>query len=246
VKPNPKGRSRGPPEAPTVQGVSPVAEIAEPATRIGAAEIITPLAVTVNVVSPAAASTGGPAWVFSATPSQLPLPASQPGSLRSWAQEHGGAPASGNYVEIELRALGPRPAIVDRLRVVVTRRRRAVAGTAVFLGTEAGGRVPRFLVADLDRMPISVRSTPGIDSAGASIPEVTLPHIVSRIETDVWRIQAQTASYDCDWVAYLDWRCAGRSGSIRLDDRGEPFRTAGIRRATRVTAMPESTQWSGL
>lgn len=224
-----------------------VAEISEPATRIGAAQIITPLAVTANVVSPATTGAGGPAWVFSAAPSQLPLPVagSGSGSLRSWAQEHGGAAASGNYVEIELRALARRPAIVDRVRVVVTRRRRAAAGTAVFLPADGGGHVPPCLVADLDHTPISVRSMPGVDPAGRAIGEVTLPHVVSSGATDAWRIQAQTASYDCDWVAYLDWRCGCRSGSIRLDDHGEPFRTAGIRRATWVTAMPESTHWSG-
>lgn len=226
--------------------MSPVAEISELATRLVASPSITPLAVTVNVVSPpTAASTGGPAWVFSAMPSQLPLPAPGAESVRRWAQEHGGAPASGNYVEIELRALGPRPAIVDRLRVVVTRRRRAAAGTAVFLPTDAGGHVPASFVADLDRTPIPVRSTPGVDTTGRTIPQVSLPRVVSNVTTDVWRIQAQTASYDCDWVAYLDWQCAGRSGSVRIDDRGEPFRTAAIRRATWVTATPESTHWSG-
>ncbi len=205
------------------------------------------MAVTVKAVSPLAASSfGGPSWVFAATPSQLPLPACCRKSLRRWALEHGGAPASGNYVEIVLHALGHRPAIVDRVRVVVTRRRRAGTGTAVFLAADVGALVPPFLVADLDRTPISVRATPGIDAGGRRIPEVTLPHVVSNVATEVWRIQAQTASYDCDWVAYLDWRSDGRSGSIRLDDQGEPFRTAGISRATWVTAAPESTQWSGL
>ena len=224
-----------------------VAETSVPATRTPAAAPVGPLAVTVTAISPpAAGSAGGPSWVFPAPPSQLPLPRSDDGSLPRWAQKHGGAPASGNYLEIRLRALGDCPAVVDRLRVVVTRRRRAGAGTAVFLPAPDGGHVPPFLVADLDRTPIAVRSTPGVDKAGRMIPQLTLPRAVSDVAPEVWHLQAQTASYDCDWFAYLDWRCGGRSGSIRLDDRGEPFRIAGIRRATRVTATPDSAHWSAL
>ena len=155
-------------------------------------------------------------------------------------------PASGNYIEIVVHALGQHAVIVDRLRVVVTRRRRAGTGTAVFLAAEVGAVVPPFLVADLDRTPISVRAMPGMNVGGQRVPEVALPRVVSNVAAEVWRIQAQTASYDCDWVAYLDWRSDGQSGSIRLDDHGEPFRTAGISRATWVTAGPESTHWTGL
>jgi hypothetical protein len=89
-----------------------------------------------------------------------------------------------------------------------------------------------------------VRAAPGIDADGYRVAATPLPHLVLSDSADVLYIQAQTASFDCDWIAYVDWTSEGRSGSLRADDRGQPFRTAAIRRAAWVSADPAAETWS--
>jgi hypothetical protein len=227
-----------------------VAEQSESAIGAAPHSLTGPLIVAAKMVSPAsAAESGGASWVFPVAPSELPVPAAEP-RLTGWARENGGIPASGSYVELDVCGEDGCPVIIDAVRVVVTRRRRAPVGTAVFLhdpglhDDRGPIRIPNFLVADLDRTPIPVRATPGLDASGYTIPAALLPRVIPESKAESLYIQAQTASFDCDWIAYLDWTAEGRSGSLRVDDHGQPFRTAAIRRAAWVSSEPAADTWS--
>jgi len=204
-----------------------------------------PLSVTAK--SPASGTAvwcSGPSWVFPVAPAELPVPSREPGELQRWAREHEGIPASGTCVNVDVRVLAAHAVTVDAVRVAVIRRRRAPAGTAALLYDRSVAWMPNFLVADLDRAPVVVRPAPGIDASGHRIPALAFPHALAPGSSESWYIQAQTAGFDCDWFAYLDWTSNARSGSIRIDDDGLPFRTAAIRRATWASADPAARKWS--
>jgi hypothetical protein len=42
-------------------------------------------------------------------------------------------------------------------------------------------------------------------------------------------VDAQTEDCDCRWYLELDWSSQGRTGTVRIDDQGVPFRTSGIK-----------------
>ncbi|WP_315904099.1 helix-turn-helix transcriptional regulator [Streptomyces sp. CBG31] len=70
------------------------------------------------------------------------------------------------------------------------------------------------------------RSVPGNDT-GEPIPAVSFPYRVSASDPEVLLVTARAARCDCDWVAELRWSGGGRSGTVRIDDGGRPFRTSG-------------------
>lgn len=42
-------------------------------------------------------------------------------------------------------------------------------------------------------------------------------------------VDVTTQTHDARWYLELDWSSQGRTGTIRIDDHGRPFRTTGIK-----------------
>lgn len=81
---------------------------------------------------------------------------------------------------------------------------------------------------DLDVPRPAARSVAGNDS-GEPIEAVAFPYSVSVTDPEVLLITGRTVGCDCDWFAELTWSSGGRSGTVRVDDGGRPFRTSGER-----------------
>jgi hypothetical protein len=79
---------------------------------------------------------------------------------------------------------------------------------------------------DVDR-PIA-RPKDGADSEH-TIPAVHFPYRVSAEDPEVLLVDATTQTYDARWYLELDWSSQGRTGTIRIDDHGRPFRTSSIK-----------------
>lgn len=58
---------------------------------------------------------------------------------------------------------------------------------------------------------------------------MSLPYRVSSTDPEVLLVTARTDTCDCDWYLELDWSSQGRTGTVRVDDHGRPFRTSGIK-----------------
>jgi len=58
---------------------------------------------------------------------------------------------------------------------------------------------------------------------------VRFPYRVSAQEPEVLLVNARTVTCDCRWYLELDWSFQGRSGTVRVDDAGRPFRTSAIK-----------------
>ena len=82
-------------------------------------------------------------------------------------------------------------------------------------------------IRDRDKDRPLARAVPGND-AGTPIPAVRMPYRVSVSDPEVLLVTARTAGCDCRWYLELDWSSRGRTGTVRIDDQGRPFRTSGI------------------
>lgn len=80
---------------------------------------------------------------------------------------------------------------------------------------------------DLDENRPIARAVAGND-AGTPIPAVRMPHRVTATDPEVLQVTARTGARDCRRHLEPDRSSAGRSGTVRIDDRGRPFRTSGI------------------
>ena len=71
------------------------------------------------------------------------------------------------------------------------------------------------------------------DVCGQDVAEITdsdlyLRYVVGMLDPEVLLVTARTANCDCRWYLELDWSSRGRTGTVRVDDHGRPFRTSGV------------------
>lgn len=144
-----------------------------------------------------------------------------------WAREQGGIPASATPVEVLVVGRSETPTVLTGLRVTVLERSAPSSGVRIILS--AGGPLPiRTFVASLDQDPAEISYVN--DYVGDASPRpLEFPYTISAASPEVFRIWGYSEEWDCRWVADLDWIHEGKTGTTRIDNNGQPFRTVGTK-----------------
>ncbi|MEU0690379.1 helix-turn-helix domain-containing protein [Streptomyces uncialis] len=160
-------------------------------------------------------------------PSAVPPPPSV-SDAEPWARSLGAVHGGDTLVRVTVQGRGEEAVVLQSLRVRVAAQRppqrRNVYGMSMGCG---GTMTPRMFDVDLDAARPAVRSVPGNDS-GAQIPAVSFPYRVSVRDPEVLLVTGRTVKCDCEWYLELEWSSGERSGTVRIDDGGRPFRTSGV------------------
>lgn len=131
-------------------------------------------------------------------------------------------------VKISVQGRTSTAVVLEALRVRVVGRDTPARGTVYAMEQGCGGELtPRSFAVDLDAHRPTVRSLAGADS-DKTIPAMRMPYRVSAQDPEVLLVKARVESCDCRWYLELDWSSQGRTGTVRIDDHGRPFRTSGI------------------
>ncbi|WP_399030344.1 helix-turn-helix domain-containing protein [Streptomyces sp. 15-116A] len=185
----------------------------------------TPLAWTVD--SQAWDQGCGHDYVVGKPPAQVPPPPA-PQDAGVWAATQNAVHGRETLVEVSVQGRSEAAVVLTALRVRVAGRSEPVAGNAYAMDQGCGGALtPRYFDVDLDKDRPIARAVPGND-AGTPIPAVRLPYRVSAKDPEVLLVTARTGTCDCRWYLELDWSSQGRTGTVRIDDHGRPFRTSAI------------------
>ncbi|MDX3098962.1 helix-turn-helix domain-containing protein [Streptomyces sp. ME19-03-3] len=156
-----------------------------------------------------------------------PPPVSQ--DARAWATALGAVHGGTAIVEATIRGRGATPVVVQALHIRVVDRREPLRWSSYSMDNGCGGALsPAEYAVDLDAARPQPRPRDGNDSEHI-LPVVRLPYQVSAQEPLVLRVHARTVRCDCDWYLELEWSAGGRSGTVRVDDGGRPFRTSGVK-----------------
>jgi len=132
-------------------------------------------------------------------------------------------------VQISVQGRSSTAVVLEDLRVRVVSREAPVQGNAYAMDQGCGGALtPRYFSVDLDKDRPIAQSRPGNDSENV-IPAVKMPYRVSSTDPEILLVTAETVTCDCGWYLELDWSSQGRTGTVRIDDHGKPFRTTGIK-----------------
>ncbi|MEV2210101.1 helix-turn-helix domain-containing protein [Streptomyces sp. NPDC050997] len=182
-------------------------------------------------------------YVIDKTPQQVPPPPVQQ-DAGTWAATQDAVHGHETIVRISVQGRSSTAVVLDALRVRVVGRAAPASGNAFAMDQGCGGELtPRSFAVNLDADRPVVRSLPGADSEH-TIPAVHFPYRVSAEDPEVLLVSAQTDTCDCQWYLELDWSSQGRSGTIRIDDHGRPFRTSGIKGLPRYMYDTSGRRWT--
>ncbi|MEE1760305.1 helix-turn-helix domain-containing protein [Streptomyces sp. SP18BB07] len=235
-----KSPSGTPSPSPTEPGSGPSTKDDDTAERKPAATGV-PLTWTVN--SQLWALGCGHDYVVAKPPEEVPPPPA-PQDAEVWAATQRGVHGRNTIVEITVQGRKSTAVVLNALRVRVVGRTTPVEGNSYVMGGGCGGRVtPRYFDVDLDKDRPIARSVDGAD-LDVRIPAVRFPYSVSATDPEVLKVSAETATCDCSWYLELDWSSEGRTGTVRIDDGGSPFRTTAVKGLPRYEYDTENRRWT--
>ncbi|MFI1015147.1 helix-turn-helix domain-containing protein [Streptomyces sp. NPDC020965] len=165
-------------------------------------------------------------YLIDRAPSAVPPPPAE-SDAESWSRSLGALHADETAVRITVQGRNDEAVVLQSLRVRVAAKRPPQARNVYRMSLGCGGSItPRMFDVDLDGPRPIARSVAGSDS-GVPIPAVSFPYRVSVRDPEVLLVTGRTAGCDCDWYLELKWSSGDRSGVVRIDDDGRPFRTSG-------------------
>ncbi|MEV0139545.1 transcriptional regulator [Streptomyces globisporus] len=168
------------------------------------------------------------AYLLDREPAAVPPPPVE-ADAASWAGALGAVHAGETGVRITLQGRDDRAVVLESLRIRVVERGSPAEGRVYRMSSGCGGSLtPRMFDVDLDASRPVARPVAGNDS-GEPIEAAAFPYRVSVTDPEVFLITGRTVGCDCSWVGELTWSSGGRSGTVRIDDGGRPFRTNGVR-----------------
>ncbi|WP_448315686.1 hypothetical protein [Streptomyces sp. CO7] len=168
-------------------------------------------------------------YVIAKQPQQVPPPPI-PADAAVWAASQEAVHGRTTNVRISVQGRGSAAVILEALHVRVVNRTTPAARRGIAYSTYEGCGailVPRYFSVNLDARRPLARSMPG-NEPDRQAPAIDFPYQVSLREPEVLLLAAHTESCTCDWYLDLDWSSQGRTGTVRIDDHGRPFRTTSI------------------
>ncbi|MDX3246169.1 helix-turn-helix transcriptional regulator [Streptomyces sp. ME18-1-4] len=169
-------------------------------------------------------------YVIAKPPQQVPPPPT-PADAAVWAASQGAVHGGTTDLRISVQGRGSAAVVLEALHVRVVNHTTPASrrGIAYSMYEGCGAiLVPRYFSVNLDAHRPLARSMPGNDPDRPA-PAIDFPYQVSLREPEVLLLSAHTESCTCDWYLELDWSSQGRTGTVRIDDHGRPFRTTSIK-----------------
>ncbi|WP_433223132.1 helix-turn-helix domain-containing protein [Microtetraspora malaysiensis] len=167
-------------------------------------------------------------WFLSArTPAQVNPPPRPSGRIDGWAAALRAVPAGHLRLQLTAQGASATPVVLHAMYVQVVSTQPAPTWNAYTPGAGCGGGLePASFAVDLDAA--APHAVPVLGGAGARKTAPTnFPYRVSDSDPQVINVDATTRSQDVSWVLELVWTSGDRQGTLRVDDHGRPFRTAG-------------------
>ncbi|MFH9985409.1 helix-turn-helix domain-containing protein [Streptomyces luteogriseus] len=181
-------------------------------------------------------------YVVAKPPGQVPPPP-VPQDAGVWAASQNAVHGSETLVQLTVQGRTDTAVVLEALRVRVVGRTAPARGNAYAMGRGCGGSItPRSFDVNLDKDRPIARAVAGNDT-GTPIPAVRMPYRVSARDPEVLLVNARTQGCDCRWYLELDWSSQGRTGTVRIDDRGRPFRTSAIKGLPRHVYETSARAW---
>ncbi|MEV8404666.1 helix-turn-helix transcriptional regulator [Streptomyces niveus] len=148
----------------------------------------------------------------------VPPPPSEP-DAPGWVSALGAVSSGSQFIELALQGTGSETVVLNDLNVRVVGSDAPLAWNDFGTGVGCGGGVTtRAFSVDLDA------GRPNVVPQGG---QRDFPYKVSESDPEVFQISAKASARYVSWYLELEWSSGGREGTLRIDDKGKPFRTSG-------------------
>ncbi|MGW0853762.1 helix-turn-helix domain-containing protein [Streptomyces sp. NPDC002690] len=175
-------------------------------------------------------------------PSDVPPPP-PPQDARSWGRSLGGVEGGGQRLELTVQGSSSEAVVISALHVRVVARKAPLAWNAFSMAQGCGSSIlPRSFDIDLDDS--QPRTEPVAGKQGdAVVPAQDFPFRTSSTDVQVFDLDVHVEGHDVSWYLELDWTSGDRHGTLRVDDRGEPFQVSSVSARPSYIYWPDRAQW---
>ncbi|WP_405810720.1 helix-turn-helix domain-containing protein [Streptomyces sp. NBC_01520] len=185
----------------------------------------------------------GQYYLLDGEPGTVPPPPTDPQESRGWAKALGGVDGGDMMLELTLQGASREAVVLKGLHVRVVSREPALAWAAYSMGEGCGsGITPQSFDIDLDDGQPHTQPVAG-QGGGAVVPAKDFPYRVSSTDVEVFNLDAHVEGHDVTWYLELEWSSGDRSGTLRVDDDGEPFRTSSISGRPQYLYWRDRAEW---
>ncbi|MEH0420401.1 helix-turn-helix domain-containing protein [Streptomyces sp. B21-083] len=160
----------------------------------------------------------GPHILIDQKPKQVPPPPTEP-DARGWVTALGGVTGGKQMLALTVQGTGKATVVLEALHVRVVEKSAPLAWNDYAMGVGCGGGV--------DTVAFDVNLDAGRPSVSPRAGQRDFPYKVSEADPEVFYVFADVTTHNVSWYLELDWSSGDQRGTMRLDDRGNPFRTSG-------------------
>ncbi|WP_234363285.1 hypothetical protein [Streptomyces formicae] len=177
-------------------------------------------------------------YLVDKSPTELsPPPGEQ--DAPAWASANGAVAARDQTVRVTVQGKGKEAVVLESLNVRVAGSGAPLAWNTfktAYLGVGCGSGVPKHsFTTDLDSAAPRLKPEDEND---------TFPYKVSANDAEAFYVNASVNNRYVRWYLELTWSSGGRSGTIRIDDKGKPFATSGDKNRPVYAFSLNSKKWT--
>ncbi|MEU9788170.1 helix-turn-helix transcriptional regulator [Streptomyces phaeochromogenes] len=151
-------------------------------------------------------------------PEQVPPPPSE-SDARGWVSALGGVAAGQQMLALTVQGTGKATVVLEALHVRVVEKSAPLAWNDFEMGVGCGGGV--------ETTSFAVNLDAGRPATSPKAGQRDFPYKVSESDPEVFYIFADARAHNVSWYLELDWSSGTKQGTVRVDNKGQPFRTSG-------------------
>ncbi|MFE9539584.1 helix-turn-helix domain-containing protein [Streptomyces sp. NPDC006691] len=171
----------------------------------------------------------GKFYLLDQQPSAVPPPPPSAQDRRSWARALGGVDGGNLKLELTTTGKSEEAVVITGVDVRVVGREAPLNWTAYSMGSGCGGGVvPQTFDVDLDA-PQPVTKPVAGKQGDSVVPAKGFPFKVSTHDPEVFDLDVHVEAHDVSWYLEVGWSSGERSGTVKVDDGGKPFRTSAVK-----------------
>ena len=151
-------------------------------------------------------------------PEQVPPPPSE-SDARGWVSALGGVAGGQQMLALTVQGTGKATVVLEELHVRVVEKSAPLAWNDFEMGVGCGGGV--------ETTSFAVNLDAGRPATSPKAGQRDFPYKVSESDPEVFYIFADARAHNVSWYLELDWSSGDKQGTVRVDNKGQPFRTSG-------------------